>query len=141
MKETYPLLKEVDINFIGNVEAREVPRGACDVIVCDGFTGNVILKLTEGFALNVLHYMKKKFTEGISAKVGSAFLLSKFNGLKKEFNYEEFGGAPILGVNGHVIKIHGSSKAFAVKNAILKGADYAEQDIVGKISQAMEELE
>ena len=139
-KEAFPMLKEADINFIGNVEAREVPKGACDVIVCDGFTGNVILKLSEGFASNMLKYLKQKFTEGVSAKVGAAILLPKIKGMMRETNYEEEGGAPILGVNGHVIKMHGSSEAFAVKNAVLKGAVFAENDIVGQISNEMEKI-
>ena len=82
------------------MEAREVPKGACDVIVTDGFTGNVVLKLTEGLAWNILQVLKQKFTDGIRAKMGSMLLLDKLGGLKKEFDYSEYGGAPILGVKG-----------------------------------------
>lgn len=139
-KEAFVLLKESNLNFVGNVEAREVPKGACDVIVCDGFTGNIILKLSEGFAMNLLKNLKKKLTEGLSTKVGALLIKNKLKEMTKDFNYEEEGGAPILGVNGHVIKMHGSSESYAVKNAILKAAVYAQQDVVGQITAAMEEL-
>ena len=137
-KAAHKLLKEADLNFIGNVEARDVPKGACDVIVCDGFTGNIILKLTEGFAWNLLKTMKKKFTDGLSAKMGAVLLAGKVKEIKDEFDYSEYGGAPILGVNGHVIKIHGSSGATAVKNAIINGIPYAQENVVGRITSAME---
>lgn len=137
-KAAHKLLKEADLNFKGNVEARDVPKGACDVIVCDGFTGNIILKLTEGFAWNLLKTMKKKFTDGLSAKMGAVLLAGKVKEIKDEFDYSEYGGAPILGVNGHVIKIHGSSGATAVKNAIIKGIPYAQENVVGRITSAME---
>ena len=137
-KAAHKLLKEADLSFIGNVEARDVPKGACDVIVCDGFTGNIILKLTEGFAWNLLKTMKKKFTDGLSAKMGAVLLAGKVKEIKDEFDYSEYGGAPILGVNGHVIKIHGSSGATAVKNAIIKGIPYAQENVVGRITSAME---
>ena len=140
-KAAHKLLKEADINFIGNVEARDVPKGACDVIVCDGFTGNIILKLTEGFAWNLLKTMKNKFTSGISAKMGAVLLAGKVREIKDEFDYSEYGGAPILGVNGHILKIHGSSGATAVKNAIIKGIPYAQENVVGRISSAMEGID
>lgn len=139
-KEAFVLLKESKLNFVGNVEAREVPRGACDVIVCDGFTGNVILKLTEGFALNILKVLKKKLTEGLTTKMGALLVKGKLKELATDFNYEEYGGAPILGVNGHVVKMHGSSKAYAVKQTILKAGVYAHQNVVEQITTAMEEL-
>lgn len=140
-KAAHKLLKEADLNFIGNVEARDVPKGACDVIVCDGFTGNIILKLTEGFAWNLLKTMKNKFTSGISAKMGAVLLAGKVREIKDEFDYSEYGGAPILGVNGHILKIHGSSGATAVKNAIIKGIPYAQENVVGRISSAMEGID
>ena len=120
-KAAYDLLEQSHLNFIGNVEAREVPKGACDVIVTDGFTGNVLLKLTEGLAWNILQVIKKKFTDGVKAKLGAALLIDKMTELKQEFDYSEYGGAPILGVRGPIVKMHGSSNANAVKNTILKG--------------------
>ena len=103
-KAAYDLLEQSHLNFIGNVEAREVPKGACDVIVTDGFTGNVLLKLTEGLAWNILQVIKKKFTDGVKAKLGAALLIDKMTELKQEFDYSEYGGAPILGVRGPIVK-------------------------------------
>lgn len=140
-KEAYQQLKQAPINFVGNVEAREIPAGACDVIVCDGFVGNVILKLTEGLAWNILKLIKKKFLDGVKAKIGAMFLKNKLGELKDEFDYTEYGGAPILGVDGAMVKMHGSSNAKAVKNTILKGIPYAEEGVVDKIKAAITDLE
>ena len=140
-KAAYDLLSQSDMNFVGNVEAREVPKGACDVIVTDGFTGNVILKLTEGLAWNILQVIKKRFTDGVKAKMGALLLLDKLKGLKKEFDYSSYGGAPILGVKGPVVKMHGSSGANAVKNTILKGIPYVDGDVVGTIQSSVVEIE
>lgn len=140
-KAAYSLLEQSDMNFIGNVEAREVPMGACDVIVTDGFTGNVLLKLTEGMALNMLKTLKKRFTDGAKAKLGAALLIDKIRGLKQEFDYSEYGGAPILGVKGPIVKMHGSSNANAVKNTIIKGIPYAEEKVVDIIQNSVLEIE
>lgn len=139
-KDAYQKLKTAPVNFTGNVEAREVPKGACDVIVCDGFVGNVILKLTEGLAMNILGLVKKKMMENLKAKIAALMLKTQLTGLKEEFDYEEYGGAPILGVNGAVIKIHGSSTSSAVKNAIIKGIPYAEKNVVETIRKSMLDL-
>ena len=140
-KAAYELLEQSHLNFIGNVEAREVPKGACDVIVADGFTGNVILKLTEGLAWNILQLMKKKFTDGVKAKLGAALLLDKIGELKKDFDYSEYGGAPILGVKGPIVKMHGSSSANAVMNTILKGIPFVEGKVVETIQNSVLEIE
>lgn len=140
-KASYELLGESHVNFIGNVEAREIPKGACDVIVTDGFTGNVVLKLTEGMGLSVMGLLKKKFTEGIKAKLGSMLLLDKLSQIKKDFDYSEYGGAPILGVRGPIIKMHGSSNPNAVKNTILKGIPYVEENVVEIIQNSVLEIE
>ncbi len=140
-KAAFELLDKSHVNFVGNVEARDVPMGACDVIVCDGFVGNVILKLTEGLALNILSLLKNKFTEGAKAKLGAMLLMDKLKDLKGEFDYTEYGGAPILGVKGPVVKMHGSSNANAVKNTILKGIPFAKENVVGTISDAVFDIE
>ena len=140
-KAAYELLEQSNMNFIGNVAAREVPKGVCDVIVADGFTGNVILKLTEGLAWNILQVIKKKFTDGFKAKLGAALLIDKLGQLKSEFDYSEYGGAPILGVRGAIVKMHGSSNANAVKNTILKGIPYAEGKVVETIQNSVLEIE
>ena len=140
-KDAYQQLKAASINFIGNVEAREVPVGACEVIVCDGFVGNVILKLTEGVAWNILKLIKNKLMRNVKNKLAALMLKSDLKSMKQEFDYEEYGGAPILGVNGPVIKIHGSSGVNAVKNAILKGIPYGQENVVEIIRQSMLDLE
>ncbi len=141
MKETHQLLKANGrINFCGNVEAREIPAGACDVIVCDGFTGNVILKLTEGLAWSILKLVKRKFTETAFAKMGALMLSGKIKELKDEFDYSEYGGAPILGVKGPVVKMHGSSSANSVKNTIIKGIPYAKENVISIITEELEKV-
>ena len=140
LKEAYQLLKNSELNFCGNVEAREIPFGAADVLVCDGFVGNTILKLSEGLADKIVHVLKDMFTSSVRAKMGAVMMADQLKGLKKIFDYSEYGGAPILGVRGPVIKIHGSSNAKAVTNAIIKGVPYVEQDVVGIISRAVAEL-
>lgn len=141
IKAAYELLSKSRLHFIGNVEARDIPKGACDVVVCDGFVGNIILKLTEGLAWNILKLIKSKFTSGTVSKVGALLLSGKLKELKSEFDYSEYGGAPILGVKGAVVKMHGSSNANAVKNTILKGIPYAETNVVQTIQNSVLELE
>ena len=119
-----------------------LPRATtCDVIVCDGFTGNVILKLTEGLAWNIFKMVKSKITEGVKAKIGAALLLSKMKEIRKEADYSEYGGAPILGIKGPVVKMHGSSSANAVKNTILKAIPYAEENVVSMIQESVYSIE
>ena len=136
-KDAYQMLNASKLNFIGNVEGRDVPKGVCDVIVCDGFTGNVILKLTEGVSLSIFKLIKDTLKSNVKAMVGGALIKSKLSGLKDEFDYEEYGGAPVLGVSAPVIKMHGSSTARAVKSAILRGMPYAEENVVDIIKQEM----
>lgn len=140
-KDAYQKLKKAPINFIGNVEGRDVPKGACEIIVCDGFVGNVILKLTEGVAISILELVKSKLLESFKSKMAALMLKPQLKSMKKEFDYEEYGGAPVLGVNGPVLKIHGSSTANAVKNAIIKGIPYGREDVVGIIKKSMLDLE
>ena len=140
-KAAFGLLEKSHLNFSGNIEAREVPLGGADVVVCDGFVGNVILKLTEGLAINIVNLLKKKFTENARAKMGAVLLSKKLRSLKEEFDYTEYGGAPILGVKGPVVKMHGSSNANAVKNCILKAIPFAEENVVGIISESVFEIE
>ena len=138
-KESFELLRNADINFKGNCEGRDVPFGCCDVVVTDGFSGNVFLKSSEGVALAVMKRIKQKMTEGLAAKAGALLSYNKLKEIKKEFDYSEEGGAPILGLKGPVLKIHGSSKANAVYNAILKAVPYAEQDVTALIENAITE--
>ncbi|MDO4382994.1 MAG: phosphate acyltransferase PlsX [Eubacteriales bacterium] len=137
-KEAFELLQNSDINFKGNCEGRDVPFGCCDVVVTDGFSGNVFLKTAEGVAMAVMKRIKQKMTEGVMAKAGALLSYNKLKEIKKEFDYSEEGGAPILGLKGPVLKIHGSSKANAVYNAILKAVPYVEQDVTHLIESAIQ---
>src|SRR5690554_6643733 len=120
-KETFKLLKGSNLNFIGNIETRDIPYGVTDIIVCDGFTGNVILKLIEGLSSFILHSLKENMLSTTKGKMGALLLKSSLKNFKDQFDYSEHGGAPFLGVNGGLIKAHGSSNAYAIKNAIRQG--------------------
>ncbi len=117
-KQSYELLSKLNINFIGNVEARDILDGVCDVCVCDGFAGNVLLKSTEGTAATILKLLKQEFTKNTKNKIGALLLKDGLKEFKKKFDYTEYGGAPFLGIDGIMIKAHGSSNANAFKNAI-----------------------
>ncbi len=134
VKDTYPLLKELkDINFIGSVEAREIPHGAADVIVCEAFVGNVILKLYEGLAKTLVSKIKEGMMSSVRGKIGGALAKPAIKKTMKSFDSAEYGGAPMLGLNGLVVKTHGSAKAVEVKNSLLQCITFAEQNIVDKI--------
>ena len=138
--EAYGLMKEASYNFIGNVEAREVPLGGCDVAVCDGFTGNVILKLTEGVAKMLLGMLKEMFLANLGGKIAYLLLKSGVGSLKHQMDSEEYGGAPFLGAKQPVIKAHGSSKAKGIKNAIRQAKICVENDLCGTMQSALDEL-
>lgn len=135
VKETFPLLKNCpDINFIGSIEARDIPAGYADIIVCEAFTGNVILKMYEGVAKSLVHIIKKSLMSSLKTKIGA--LLIK-NDLKKSlagYSLDEHGGAPMLGLKGLVVKTHGSANDIEVKNSILQCVTFTEQKISEKIS-------
>ncbi len=134
IKESFKLFANQKFNFYGNVEAREIPDGVVDVIVCDGFVGNVILKLAEGVATTVLSMLKKEFKKNLLNKISASILKPSLKGFKRNMDYTEYGGAPLLGINGAVIKAHGNSNAKAIKNAIIQGMAFVENEVVTKIS-------
>src|SRR3954470_18290497 len=136
-KDAYPLMKRLPINFVGNVEGRDLYNGNADVIVCDGFIGNVALKVSEGLVEAVRFLLKESLKSTISSQVG--FLLSKkaFADFKKRLDYAEYGGAPLLGLKGVCIVGHGSSNATALKNAIRIAAQSAETEINDKIEKGL----
>lgn len=137
--EAFSLLKDcADINFIGNVETRDVPYGCCDVLVADGFTGNIILKLYEGVAGAMMDNIKSIFKKSSITMLAAMMVKGGLLGLKMRMDYSEFGGAPLLGVNGVVIKAHGSSDAKALRNAIRQAKTCAEMDVVGTIARSVE---
>lgn len=119
VQETYPKLKELEsINFIGNIEGRDVPAGTADVFVCDGFTGNVILKTMEGMAKTIMGLLEEEVMKSLKSKIGAVLMKPALRGLKRKMDYAEYGGAPLLGVNGISIVCHGRSKAKAITKAI-----------------------
>lgn len=137
IKEAHQLLKAADINFIGNVEARDIPTTEADVIVCDGFTGNVVLKLIEGLASFLMSGIKSAIMGSTKGKLGGALIKSDLKAFKKTMDADEQGGAPFLGVKGGIIKAHGSSGAYAIKNAIYQSIQFVDNDVLGKITEAM----
>ncbi len=137
--EVYGRLKESGLNFIGNVEGRDIPAGKAQVVVCDGFVGNVVLKLTEGLAGAIFAMMKEEFQANLVARAGSALLLPGLRKIKKRMDYTEYGGAPLLGINGVSIISHGSSNAKAIRNAIRAAKEAVEKDVVGTIARVIEE--
>lgn len=140
-QQAYAMLKTTDaINFVGNIEARELPNRGCDVAVCDGFTGNVILKLTEGFASFFGNVLKGIFTANVATKLGALFVSKQIRAFKRSIDYKEYGGAPILGTAKPVIKAHGSSDAKAFKNAIRQAKFCVERDICQSIEQGVARL-
>ena len=140
VKETYPLLKECkDINFVGSIEAREIPNGAADVIVCEAFVGNVILKLYEGLAKMLLGEIRKAVMSSFKSKIGGALIKDSLGELKERFNAKTKGGAPLLGLKGLVVKIHGNSHNEEVKSAIFQCINFSETGVNAKIAEKLSE--
>ena len=143
-KEAYALLQDAHnkglLNFTGNVEARDVPLGAVDVVVCDGFAGNVLLKSIEGTAMFMGSLVKKMFKKSIFTKIGYLFTKSGVNDLKKMMDYREIGGTQFLGIRKPVIKAHGSSDALAFRNAVRQAMDAAKSDISADLEASLAQL-
>lgn len=132
---SWPLLKETKTNFIGCVESKEILSGKVDVVVCDGFIGNLILKFGESISAFIVNLLKKELMKNPITMLGALLLIPALNNLKKSVDYDEFGGAPMLGINGIVFKAHGRAKAKAIKNAIRVAYEAAKEDLVGCISK------
>lgn len=140
VKETFPMLKACeDINFIGSVEARDIPSGVADVIVCEAFVGNVILKLYEGLGATLISKIKGGMMSTLRSKIGALLVKPALKETLKTFDASEYGGAPLLGLNGLVVKTHGSSTAKEVKNSILQCVQFHEQKINEKIQEGLKE--
>ena len=135
--EAYGLMKEAGYNFIGNVEAREVPLGGCDVAVCDGFTGNIILKTTEGLAKLFMSEIKGIFMKSLPNKLAAAVVKKDLGAFKRKFDSAEYGGALLLGTKKPVIKAHGSSDAKAFYNAIRQAISCCENNIIGEMESQL----
>lgn len=137
MRSTYTLLKKQDINFVGNIEARDVPAGVCDVLIADGFSGNVVLKLTEGVAGSLLELIKEELLSTTRSKMGALLLKPALKNLKKRTDYSEVGGAPLLGLNGAFIKAHGSSNEIAIMNAVRQARLFINGEVKNKIMNGL----
>ncbi len=136
VKETYPLLKNCpDINFVGSVEARDIPAGAVDVVVCEAFTGNMILKTYEGVGATLISAVKEGLMSTTRSKIGALLIKPALKKTLKKFDANQYGGAPLLGLKGLVVKTHGSAKAIEVKNSILQCVTFKEQAINEKIKE------
>ena len=139
VKETFPLLKECKgINFIGSIEAREIPHGGADVIVCEAFVGNVILKLYEGVGATLISMVKGGMMSTMRSKIGALLVKPALKETLKSFDGSQYGGAPLLGLKGLVVKTHGNSKRTEVRNSIIQCVTFKEQDINGKIRQCLD---
>ncbi|WP_405321422.1 phosphate acyltransferase PlsX [Frisingicoccus sp.] len=138
VKETFPLLKECEsINFIGSIEARDIPAGLADVIVCEAFVGNVILKMYEGVAMTLVHKLKKEMMQSLRSKIGGLLVKPAMKSVMKDFDATEYGGAPLLGLKGLVVKSHGSSDAYEIMNSILQCITFKKQNINVLIEEAL----
>ncbi|WP_068786095.1 phosphate acyltransferase PlsX [Paenibacillus phocaensis] len=134
-KAAYPLLEAQPIHFAGNVEARDILTGACDVLVCDGFAGNILLKSLEGTAGAMFSILKKEFTKSLKNKLAAAVLMPSLRGLKTMMDYKEHGGAPLLGLSGLVVKGHGSSDGGAIKNAVRQARTALQNSLTESIAR------
>lgn len=142
VKETFPLLKNCnDINFIGSIEAREIPNGGADVIVCEAFVGNVILKLYEGLGSALIGKIKTGLMSSTKSKIGALLCKPALKETLKSFDSSKYGGAPLLGLNGLVVKTHGSSKSIEIKNSIIQCVTFTEQQINEKIRSNIQKEE
>ena len=138
---TYKVLSDSPyINFVGNIEGKDIPFGKCDILVCDGFTGNVTLKTMEGMSHFIMKKIKKLFLSSLTTKLAALLCKKKIAGLRREFDASEYGGAPFLGINAPVIKAHGSSDARAFKNAVRQAITCCETNIVGEITEIFKDL-
>jgi len=139
-RETFRVLKETGLNFMGNAEGRDVFNGNADVIVCDGFIGNVVLKASESLGELVNKWLRSEVTRTPGRKIGALILRGAFGDMKKKMDYDEYGGAPLLGVNGGCIICHGRSNAKAIKNAIRVGRDFALNRLDARIREKISDL-
>lgn len=139
--DAFALLKDSGLNFVGNIEARDIPHNAADVVVADGFTGNVILKMMEGVADVIMKNIKGIFMASLKTKLAALMIKPGLREFKKKMDTSEYGGAPLLGVTRPVVKAHGNSKAYAFKNAIRVAAEFAQAGVIEEIAEAVKKTE
>lgn len=138
--EAFRLLRQTDLNFIGNVEARDIPAGVCDVIVADGFTGNIILKMYEGVAKELMKKIKAMFYKNLKTKMAAALIKKDLYELKQYFDYSQYGASPVIGAAKPVFKTHGSAKAETIVTSMKSVMDYTVNDVTGKITERLNQL-
>ena len=136
VKEAYSIMKNSDYNFVGNIEARQIPFGDADVVVADGFSGNLVLKMYEGVAKALMNGIKDIFKKNIFTMLSALGVMGGINNMKKQFDYKEYGGAVLLGVRKPVIKAHGSADARTFKNAIKQAVWFLENDLINETEKA-----
>jgi glycerol-3-phosphate acyltransferase PlsX len=141
LKQAYEILANSHLNFVGNIEGNDLPEGKVNVAVCDGFVGNVLLKFLEGVGTFIFGALKKMYTKNVFSKLSALIVKKEFNAFRKGLDADEYGGTPILGVDGIVFKCHGNSKAKAVKNAIIKAHDFATTSVLRQIKEEFENME
>ena len=135
IKQAFNLLSGSELNFIGNIEGREIPEGKINIAVCDGFVGNVILKFIEGIGSFIFDGLRDVYSKNFISKLASLLVKGELKKFKKRLDYEEYGGVPVLGVNGTVFKCHGSSNAKSMKNAVIRAYHFAKSSIVEQIKR------
>jgi phosphate acyltransferase len=140
IKQAYSLLNSSKLNFTGNIEGREIPGGFADVVVCDGFLGNVLLKFSEGVADFFTQSLKSIYVSSILTKLSFVFVKKRFKKFYKSIDYKEYGGTPLLGINGKVIKAHGSSNEKAIKNAVIYAFSFGKSNVVGMIEEQFKNM-
>jgi len=141
VKNAYDILKNANINFVGNIEGRDIPEGNVDIVVCDGFVGNTMLKVMEGTGTYILHQLKKMYSSSIWGKISYLMVKHELKKLMKQIDPEEIGGTPILGVNGIIYKCHGNSKAKAIKNTVLKACSSACMNVMDRLTSTFAQME
>lgn len=139
VRAAYPLLKELPIRFVGNVEAREALSGDVQVIICDGFVGNVLLKTVEGLGIGIFAMLREELARGFQTKLGSVLVRQRLRAVASTLDYATYGGAPLFGVRGPVIKCHGSSRALAVHNGVRVASEYVQCGAVSRMEGALQE--
>ncbi len=137
VQKAYEILQTCDLDFVGNMEGRDIPKGDVDVVICDGFVGNIVLKFAEGLGSALFGMMKEEFTKTALTKAGALLLKPGLRQIRKRMDYTEYGGAPLLGVQGISIIAHGSSNAKAIRNAIRVALEAAENQVVDTIAETM----
>lgn len=141
LKQTFKILSESELNFVGNIEGRDILEGAVDVVICDGFVGNVILKLLEGAASFLFGNIKSILEKNVLSKICALFIKKDLKAFAKKFDYEEEGGTLLFGINGYIIKCHGSSTAKAIANSIIKATEIVKSDLLEKLNDTFKNNE